>query len=115
MKAVLAGPAKAIFAACASDPKIGMRPLHWFRKHRHVLIVVKLALKTDRLVRPRLQHHFDAFIHALGGFLLIDAELFVLMRFAAFADAEIQPAVGNDVDHRIGLGHLDRVDAAAKR
>src|SRR6185295_7698661 len=49
MKSILSRPTKAIFAACAADPKSGIRPLHRFRKHRNVLVAIKSPEKFTGL------------------------------------------------------------------
>ena len=75
--------------------------MHGFGEDRYVFVLEKLAFKIDRPVSPGLVNYFHAFIHAAGRFGLGHAEFFVLMSFTTLADAEIQPAVGNNVDHRI--------------
>src|SRR5262245_26771637 len=102
MKRVFSRPTKAIFTARATDPDRRARALYWLWINRHVFIVVKLSFDVDRRIRPRLQYDLDAFVHAPGRFLLIDAIFFVFMCLAALADAEIQAAVRNDIDHRLG-------------
>ena len=109
MKPVFAGPAKRILGAGAAHPDRRMRPLHRFGVHRDVLIIEKLAGEIDRLVRPRLPHDLNAFVHTARGFFLVDAEFSVFMPFAALANAEFQSPVGNDVDHCIRFGDVDRV------
>src|SRR5262250_3279651 len=109
MKSILSSPTKTIFAARAADPDRRRWSLHRLGKYRHVFILKKFTAKIHCLVGPRLTNNFDTFVHAARCFLLIDARLSIFVRLASFSDTEIQPPVGNDVNHGVGLSDVDGV------
>ena len=109
MKAVLSRPTKTILTARATHPDRRMRSLHRLGEDGNIVDIIVLAFEVDRFIGPGLPNDFHSFVHAPGGFSLVDAEFFVFMRFTAFSYAEIQAAVGNNIRHRVGLRHIERV------
>src|SRR5262245_27097575 len=109
MKPVLSRPVKTILTARTTHPDRWMRALYRLGKDRDVVDVIELGSEIYRLIRPRLANDLHSLVSASGGLSLVDAEFFVLMRLAAFANAEVKPAVGNHIHHRIGLRHIERI------
>src|SRR5690349_1553100 len=109
MKTIFPGPTKTIFAARAADPDRRMGSLHRLRKYRNVLVLKKLTAKIHWLVGPGLTNDFNAFVHAARRFLLIDLRLALSLRLASFSNTEIQPPVGNDVNHGVRLRGVDGI------
>ena len=84
-----------------------MRTLHGFGYDGDVLIIEELSFKIDWLVRPRLTNNFHALVHPTCRFFLAHPQLPVFMGLTAFAHAEIQPTIGNNIHHRVGLRHIE--------
>src|SRR5439155_26090207 len=83
-----------------------MRPGNRPWQDSHVRVREALAAEVHRLLRPRLANDLQALAHPNPGIVPGDAEAFEFLRRRAAAEAELQPAVGDDVDHGVGLRHL---------
>src|SRR4029453_18513854 len=109
VKPVLSCPVKTILTACTTHPDRWMRAVHRLGEDRDIVDVIELASEIDRLVRPGLADNLYSLVHPPGGFGFGVAEFFLLLRPPAFANAEVNPAVGNNIPHRVGLRDIERI------
>ena len=90
IQAVGASPAKCFFAARRANPDARVRALQWLRQDVDVFEFVELAAKIDWPIGPGLADDFRAFGEACRCLIPVRAELAILDRLAALANAEIQ-------------------------
>src|SRR5437763_1278446 len=96
--------------AAGAHPDRRMRPLRGRRLDDDVVEPPVMAAMRERLVRgPRLDDDVEAFVEPRVGLVHIDAEAGEFIVAVALADAEIEPAAGQEIEGRGLLGEQYRV------
>ena len=96
--------------AAGAHPERRMRLLDRRRLDGDVVVVPQLAvIGKPALGRPRLADDLDRLVETLGRLLLRDAEAGKFIRPVALADAEIEPAVRQEIQGRGLFGDQHRV------
>ena len=96
--------------AARRDPERRMRLLRRRRLDHDVVELPELSAMREALARDeRPGHHLDRFLEARLGLLRRDAEAGEFVVPVALADAEIEPAAGNQIERRRLLGEQHRV------
>ncbi len=109
MKPRLRGAADRGFAA-GRDPERRMRLLRRRRLDHDVVELPEFSAVREALARrERLGHHLDRFLEPRLGLLRWNAEAGELVVPVALADAEIEPAAGDQIERRRLLGQQHRI------
>src|SRR5262245_4594630 len=101
IESIFSRPAKRFFGARRSYPDWRMRSLHRLWQHANMVVVEEFAVEVDRFVGPRLAQDFRPLNHALGALLPACAKSQILDGLASFADAKVQSAIGENIDHAV--------------
>ena len=87
--------------------RIGL--LRRLRQDPQVIDVGELAVIRDALFRPRLNHHVHGFLEPLPAGVDVHAQAVELLLLVAGADAEVDSAPAEHVQHGYFFGHQDGV------
>ncbi len=102
------GPAQT-FGGSAGHPNRRMRLLHRSRIKRELIEAPKFTLVARAILAPCFKNHLQRFVQALPIVFPGDPENLVVHLGVARADAELKPAAGDRVDHRVILGAVERM------
>jgi len=87
------------------DRRMGL--LHRLRADAEVVDLVELTFIAEAIFRPRLLDDLDALTEDIASARLVDAVAGEFVRLVAASDAEVDPAVGHEVDQREVFGDAD--------
>src|SRR5262245_59830244 len=93
-------PARALnrLRCARTNPHRRMRLLHRRRHDVDALHLVMLARVREVALRPCAAQHLDPFLEASRAGLALDSIAGELARSIALPEAQVEPAIGNDVD-----------------
>ena len=104
------GGARGSNADCRRPPRTADAVLRGRRLDHDVVEMPEAAVVREALARdPGARHHLERFLEAGFGFLRRDLEALELVVPIALADAEIEPAAGNQIERRRLLGEQHRI------